>query len=214
MRTILRYGGVAASIVLIAFGIGSIAIGVNGRSEVRSDIKREAIVGTPDMTPSGIAKEAKAAGLTNVSLPTCSVANRTVNTGDRAKCFASYMRIHTLEATAGKTYSQMPRYLGAHGAAPTNDATQAAKGPDGKPLDNPARNIWVTETALTTALNTSSFAESVALFAIVMGIALLLTGIGFLVLTSGLLAAAAPALRRKAAPVEGGAPARTAHPAH
>jgi hypothetical protein len=210
MRTILRYGGVAASIVLIAFGIGAIVIGSGGRSEVRSDIKREAIVGTPDMTPSGIAKEAKAAGLTNVALPTCSVAGQTVDTGDRAKCFASYMRIHALEATGGKTYSQMPRYLGAHGAAATNDATQAAKGPSGQPLDNPARNVWVTETALSTALNTSSFAESVSLFAIVMGIALLLCGIGFLVLTSGLLAAAAPALRRKA---EAATP-RTAHAAH
>lgn len=214
MRSILRYGGVAASIVLIAFGIGAIALGANGRSEVRSDIKREAIVGTPDMTPSGIAKEAKAAGLTNVALPTCSVANQAVDSGDRAKCFASYMRIHALEATAGQTYSQMPRYAGAGGGAPTNDAAHAAKGPSGQPVDNPARNVWVTETALSTALNTSSFAESVSLFAIVMGIALLLTGIGFLVLTSGLLAAAAPALRRKATSAEAAAPARPAHAAH
>jgi hypothetical protein len=43
----------------------------------------------------------------------------------------------------------------------------------------------VTETALTTALNTSYFAERVAYFSIVMGAALLLTGIGFLVLTLG-----------------------------
>jgi hypothetical protein len=41
----------------------------------------------------------------------------------------------------------------------------------------------VTETALTTALNTSYFAESVATFAIVMGFALILAGGGFLVLT-------------------------------
>ena len=41
------------------------------------------------------------------------------------------------------------------------------------------------QTALTTALNTSFFAERVAYFSIVMGIALLLTGIGFLVLTLG-----------------------------
>ncbi|HWK26087.1 MAG TPA: hypothetical protein VNS09_05965, partial [Solirubrobacter sp.] len=35
------------------------------------------------------------------------------------------------------------------------------------------------ETALTTALNTSYFAEQVANFAIVMGVALLLAGVGF-----------------------------------
>jgi hypothetical protein len=47
--------------------------------------------------------------------------------------------------------------------------------------------MWVTETALSTALNTSYFADQVGVFAIVMGIGLLLTGIGFLVLTLGLL---------------------------
>ena len=52
-----------------------------------------------------------------------------------------------------------------------------------KPVENGARNLWVTETALTTALNTAFFAESVATFAIVMGVALLLVGGGFLVLS-------------------------------
>ena len=50
-----------------------------------------------------------------------------------------------------------------------------------KPVSNPARQIWVTETALTTALNTAYFAESVALFAIIVGVALMLVGVGFLV---------------------------------
>jgi hypothetical protein len=40
----------------------------------------------------------------------------------------------------------------------------------------------VTETALSTALNTSYMAEQLALFAMVIGVALLLSGIGFLVL--------------------------------
>ena len=39
-----------------------------------------------------------------------------------------------------------------------------------------------TETALTTALNTAYMAERIALFGIVVGIALLLSGIGFLIL--------------------------------
>jgi hypothetical protein len=37
----------------------------------------------------------------------------------------------------------------------------------------------VTETALTTALNTSFLAEQIALFGVVVGFALLLSGIGF-----------------------------------
>jgi len=43
----------------------------------------------------------------------------------------------------------------------------------------------VTETALATALNTSFFAERVATFAIVMGIALMLVGTGFLAMLLG-----------------------------
>ena len=57
----------------------------------------------------------------------------------------------------------------------------------GRPVENPSRNLWITATAFTTALNTAFLAERIALFSIVMGIALLLTGIGFLVLTRAAL---------------------------
>jgi hypothetical protein len=43
--------------------------------------------------------------------------------------------------------------------------------------------MWVNQTALTTALNTAYFAESVAAYVIVTGFAPLLAGLGFLVLT-------------------------------
>jgi hypothetical protein len=199
-KQVLSYGGVIASIVLTVFGIVAIVVALNGRSEVRSDIKREAIVGTPDMTPKAIKAEAAKAGLKNVDLPTCTVANQTVNTGARAKCFASYMRIHTLEATGGQTYSQMPRYATADGKG-TNDENAALKdAKSGQPVDNPKRNIWVTETALTTALNTSFFAEQVSMFSLVMGIALLLTGVGFLVLTVRLLRPAEKGVASEAVP--------------
>ena len=54
-----------------------------------------------------------------------------------------------------------------------------------QPVSNGARNVWVTETALTTALNTSYMASQLALFGIVVGIALLLAGIGFAILAIG-----------------------------
>ena len=53
---------------------------------------------------------------------------------------------------------------------------------NGQPVANVARNLWVTETALTTALNVSFMAERLSLFSIVIGIALLLSGIGFVIL--------------------------------
>ena len=161
MSKLFQYGGIVASVVLIVFGAGSIVTGYNGRDRVHSDLAREQIVGTPDS----------------------SIPNQLVNNGTKAEAFAKVMRKHTLEATGGQTYAQMGRYLGKNGK-PTNDQKLAAvNAKTGQPVDNPLRNLWVTETALTTALHSSYFAESVATFAIVMGFALMITGGGFLVLT-------------------------------
>jgi hypothetical protein len=162
-RKVFEYGGIAASIVLIAFGLGSIGIGVAGVNEVRDNLARENIVGTPDS----------------------SIPGQKVDTGDEAKAFAAVMRKHALEATDGRTYAEMGRFLDAQGNE-TSDEAKAAKDPTtGQPVANRARDIWVTETALATALNVAFFAERVAFFSIAMGVALLLTGIGFLVLTLG-----------------------------
>ena len=162
MRKLYEYGGLVASTLLIAFGIGALVAGFAGRHQVRTELSREHIVGTPDMK---------------------GIANKPVDTGSEARTFAQGMRRHTLEATGGKTYAEMPRFAGKNGT-PTNDEKKAATDPKtGKPVDNPARQIWVTETALSTALNTSYFAENVALFVIAIGIAMLLTGIGFAVVT-------------------------------
>lgn len=183
MRKILELGGIFSAIVLIAFGIGAIATGIDGKSTVQDNLKQEQITGTPDMTPAAIKKTAADAGLTGVELPTCSVANKPVNDGDSARCFASYMRIHALEATGGKTYSQLPRFATADGKG-TNDETAALKNPkSGQPVDNPIRNLWINETALSTALNVSYMAERISLFGIVTGIAMLLAGIGLGILS-------------------------------
>jgi hypothetical protein len=179
MRKFYEIGGGIASVLLIVFGVAAIVMGVNGRNTVRDSLKLEQIVGTPDMNKTAIAAEAKKAGIpASVKLPTADIAGKPINTGARARAFAEYMRIHTLEATGSTPYAQMPRYATADGKG-TNDTAVALKGANGQPLDNPVRNIWVTETALTTALNSSYLAENVALFGIVMGFALLLTGVGF-----------------------------------
>lgn len=184
MRKVFEIGGLVAAVVLIGFGVAALVMGINGRSTVQDSLKLEQITGSPDMTPSAIAAEAKKAGLpVSIKLPTQSVAGDAINTGARARVFAQYMRIHTLEATGGVPYAQMPRFATADGKG-TNDATKALQS-NGAPVDNAARNIWVTETALTTALNTSYMAEQLSLFGIVVGIALLLTGVGFAILAIG-----------------------------
>jgi hypothetical protein len=191
LRKLFEWGGFAAGAILVTFGVVAIVLGFNGRSTVSDSLKLEKITGTPDMTPALIAKEAKEAGLTGVSLPTKSVAGLPVNSGERARTFASYMRIHALEATGGYTYAQMGRFT----AKPDTPKAQLAVGggtdnpqwalmdtATKQPVANGARNIWVTETALTTALNTSYMADKLGLFGIVVGFALLLSGIGFVIL--------------------------------
>jgi hypothetical protein len=196
MRKVFQIGGFVAAAVLIAFGIVAIVMGANGRNTVSSSLKNEYIVGSPDMTPAAIKTEATKAGVANaVTLwPSKSVAGLKIDSGTRARTFAEYMRIHTLEATGGLTYAQMPRYATADGKG-TNDVTKALT-KDGKPVSNAARDLWVTETALTTALNTSYMASQLALFGLVVGVALLLTGIGFAILAvGGTLANAEPAFK-------------------
>jgi F0F1-type ATP synthase membrane subunit c/vacuolar-type H+-ATPase subunit K len=195
MRKLFELGGVIAAAVLIALGITTIVMGFSGRNTVNSSLKQEYIVGAPDMTPAAIATEAKQAKLpASIALPTCNVAGKAIDSGSEARCFAQYMRIHTLEATGGFTYAQMGRFQ----AKPDAPAAQLAKGggtdnPDfaavdpktTQPVSNPARNIWVTETALTTALNASYMADRISLFGLLVGITLLLTGLGFGILAVG-----------------------------
>ena len=180
MKKVLEIGGFISGAILIAFGVAVIALGANGRSTVNSSLKAEQITGSPDMTPALIKVAAAEAGLKNVTLPTCSVADKAITTGGDARCFAQYMRIHALESSGGLPYSQLPRFATADGKG-TSDATKALTA-NGQPVGNPVRNTWVTETALSTALNMSYMASQLSLFSIVVGLALLLTGIGFMVL--------------------------------
>ena len=183
---LLRLGGYAAGVILIIFGIGTIAIGIAGKNTVEDELSQEKIVGSPDMSPEGIAPGIEEAKLT-VDAPDCDVAEEPITTGSEARCFAQYMRIHALESSGGLTYAEMGRYVAASNptdAAGTNDPTAAAKDADGQPVSNAARNTWVTETALSTALNMSYMATGVAIFSIVVGIALILAGVGFLILAA------------------------------
>ena len=195
MRRIFELGGVIAAAVLIALGIATVVMSFNGHNTVSDSLKQEYIVGTPDMTPQAIATETKSAKLPeSISLPTCNVAGKTIDTGSEARCFAQYMRIHTLESTGGYTYSQMGRYqakadtpkaqLAVGGG--TDNPTWAAMDPKTQqPISNGARDLWVTETALTTALNASYMADQISLFGLMVGFTLLISGLGFGILAVG-----------------------------
>ena len=182
----IRTGGYIASSVLVLLGLAMIVIGIVGRADVQDRLAQENIVGSPDMTPEATEPAVEEAGLSGeVEVPDCSVADEEVDTGSKAKCFADYIRVHALEATGGKTYAEMPRAVFVDSGKPVPEDQIDKALASGEAEDNPERNIWINATALSTALNTSFFAESVALFTIVVGIALILIGIGLLVLTRG-----------------------------
>ena len=104
------------------------------------------------------------------------------------------MREHTLSNTGGLTYAEMGRFQSAANPddpAGTNDEAEAAKDDSGQPISNGARNIWVTETALATALDMGFMSEMLSIFSIVVGIALLLTGIGLVILARAVFRGAA-----------------------
>ncbi|MEX2031773.1 MAG: hypothetical protein WEA81_02790 [Dehalococcoidia bacterium] len=177
-RKLFEWGGIAAGIVLIAFGVAAIYMGVNGRNVVRDSIAEQKITATPD-----------AGEITNGKLEP----GQAIKTGADARAFADVMEFHALESTEGLRYAEMDRFLTPSGEQ-TSDEAEAAKTEDGRPVENGLRNLWVTETALTTALNMSYMAEQLALFGIVVGVALLLSGIGFIILALG------GALRRRTEP--------------
>jgi hypothetical protein len=215
MQRVLKIGGLASGAVLIVFGIVVIVLAVNGRSTVQDELKKQQIVGTPDMTPTAIKAEAAKAGLKNVSFPTCSVAGQNIDTGSKARCFAQYMNIHALEATGGFVYSQMGQYEAkpntpkselAPGGGTSNTQYAVTDPKTGQPVSNGARNVWVTQTALATALNVSYMATQLSLFSLVVGVALILAGVGFVVLALG---SGLPGLSGRAAGTEPAAAAAT-----
>jgi len=194
MPRVLKIGGLVSGAILIAFGIVVIVLAINGRNTVHSELQQQMITGTPDMTPSAIQAEGQKAGLKNVTYPTCDVAGQPITTGPKARCFAQYMNIHALEATGGFTYSQMGIYTAKpdtpkaqlEPGGGTNNTQYALTDPKtGAPVQNAARQVSVTQTALSTALNVSYMATQLALFSLVVGIALILCGVGFIVLALG-----------------------------
>jgi hypothetical protein len=158
--------------VLIAFGVVVIVLGVWGMSFTRDHLKQEGITFGPASDPA-VAEHAE------------QFAGQQVETGRQALAFANVMREHTLASTGGLTYAEMGRFQSAENPTDpkgTNDEAAAAKDANGQPVSNGARDIWVTETALTTALNMGFMSEMLSVFSIVVGFALLLTGIGLVIL--------------------------------
>jgi hypothetical protein len=169
---VLKIGGYLSGGILIAFGVTVVVLGIWGFNFTRDHIEREGITFGPIEDPA-VAEHAP------------DWAGQPVDTGRKALAMAEIMREHTLSSTGGLTYAQMGRFQSA--ASPddpkgTDDEAEAAKDDSGQPISNGARNIWVTETALATALDMGFMSEMLSIFSIIVGFALLLTGIGLVIL--------------------------------
>ena len=175
MRKLFTLGGLIAGSALVIFGAAAIYMGMDGRSTVRDSLKQEQITFGAADDPA-VAEHAP------------QWADEQVTNGTQARAFAEVIHEHALEGSGGLTYSQMGRFISAddpENPAGTSDEAAALNDQQGNPVSNGARDTWVTATALSTALNVSYMAEQMALFGIVVGIALLLSGIGFIVLALG-----------------------------
>lgn len=195
---ILKLGGFISGGVLILFGIAVIVLGIWGFNFTRDHIEREGIVFGSIEDPA-VAEHAE------------QWAGEPVETGRQALAMAEIMREHTLSSTEGLTYAEMGRYQSAENPSDprgTNDEAEAAKDENGEPISNGARNIWVTETALATALDMGFMSEMLSIFSIVVGVALLLSGIGFVILALAVFGRWRPVAQPVApAPVPGAASA-------
>lgn len=189
-RRIWEIGGFVAGGVLIVFGAVAIYMGVNGMTTVRDSIKDENIVFSTQEDGDAATDQYASQWY-----------GEQVTTGEQARAFAKIMRTHQLEGTEGLTYAEMGRFQSAANPddpAGTSDEEAAAKDETGQPVSNSARQSWVTAVAITSALNMSYMAEQLSIFGLVVGFALLLTGVGLVIIALAVFgrepeAAASPA---------------------
>lgn len=148
MKKILKF----SSVVTVVIGIGLVVVGIWGIFFTYQSIAQENIITPAD----------------------ASISQKPVRGPFTLMAQAQVIRKHTLSMTEGKTFAEMPRQI-----AKLDEKGQPILDTENKPVmeDNTARDIWITATTLTTALNlgilTYAFSSLVALF----GLVLILVGI-------------------------------------
>jgi hypothetical protein len=171
----------AFPIVLMVFGLvfaGSgiymVTQGVAAKNQVRAELLAQNITTTPD----------------------AAIPNVRVQDARTAKAMADIIDHHSREATGGKTYSEMGRFLAKDGGD-TSDATLALLDSSGQPVANPLRNVAFQATSLRTSLYTSVMAFKVAELVMGLGLMILILGLAIGGVGFALAGLAIPALARR-----------------
>lgn len=144
-----------AGLMAIVIGLGSIIGGAAGAVYAYDQAATENVV-TPE----------------DASIPAAEVRGPLT-----MKAQADIIRKHTLERTGGLYYAEMPGRV-----EQLDEAGNVVLDESGEPvmIPNAAREIWLTATTLTTALNLGIMAYALAAFAVVTGLALVSSGAVFL----------------------------------
>ena len=117
-----------------------------------------------------------------VTPPDASIPNAPVRGPFTLKAQADIIRHHVLTSTGGQVYSEMPRQV-----AQLDAKGNPVLGKDGKPvmIANDARNLWITATTLTTALNLGIITYVFSGLVMLFGLISLWTGMVFWKLRKG-----------------------------
>ena len=143
------------AIVLVGLGVYAVGRGFDARDQIRDQLAANEVT-----TPAG-----------------ASIPNTRVDDAATALSLAQFVDGAMREATDGRRYDQIGRYLTTTGAE-TNDPGKAAIGTDGQPVENPLRAAAFEVSTATNGLYTSVMAFHIGELAIGLGIVLLVLGLG------------------------------------
>ena len=161
-------------LVFAGAGAYTITRGIDARHQVHDELVAQNITTTPD----------------------ASIPNVQVHDAATAESMATIIDHHEREATGGKTYSELGRYL-AVGGGDTNDATKAVIGANGKPTPNPLRDTAFQASALRTSLYTSVMAFNLSDLVVGLGAMIVVLGLAVGGMGVALAGLAIPTFARK-----------------
>ena len=156
MKKLFPIALIILGVVFLGAGVYTVGRGFDAKDLVRTELEAQNIV-TPE--------DASIPGVQVTSVAT-------------AKSMADIIDKHALESTEGLTYSEMGRFMVEGGdPAGTNVEDEAVKGPDGRPLANPLRNVAFQAATLRTSLYSSVMAFEVANLVLGLGALIMVLGL-------------------------------------
>ena len=161
-------------LVFVGAGIYTTVQGFNAKDQVRAELVAQNITTTED----------------------AAIPNARVDDAATAHAMANIIGVHASEATGGRTYAELGRFLAADGGD-TSDEAAALKDSEGNPVPNPLRNVAFQASTLQTSLHTSHMAFNVADLVIGLGVLIAVLGLAFGGIGVALGGLAIPALARR-----------------